>query len=351
MEYTHGGDWAGFLAENGCLPRDFSANTSPFGVPAAVAKAVNSSMLEAGRYPDPHCRALRRALGQHHDLPMDWVLCGNGAADLIYRLALAKQPRRAMVTAPTFSEYENALALTGCQVVHHLLREEDGFAVTERILEDITPGLDLLFLCEPGNPTGRTTDPALLLRILEQCAACGTLLVLDECFNEFLEDPAVHTLTGQLGKYGNLLILRAFTKCYGMAGIRLGYALCSDTAFLDKMAASGPPWAVSGPAQAGGMAALRSTDYLAHLQENTRTQRPLMLLGLTALGCKVIPGEVNYLLFYHEDHTLADRLAKRGFLLRRCDNYKGLGPGWLRTAIRAPRENLALLEAMKEVLG
>ena len=112
--------------------------------------------------------------------------------------------------------------------------------------------LDILFLCEPNNPTGRTTPRALLLRILERCAACGTRLVVDECFNEFLDDPAAHTLLGELEGHENLLLLRAFTKWYAMAGVRLGYALCADGALLERMRAAGQPWAVSALAQAAG---------------------------------------------------------------------------------------------------
>ena len=175
----HGGDWAGFLETYGAPPLDFSSNVSPLGVPEPVRRAAEASLAEAGRYPDPLCRALRKALASCHGVPAEWILCGNGAADLIYRLAAARQPKTALVTAPTFSEYENALTLWGCRVSRFPLSEETGFAVTEDILSRITPELDLLFLCEPNNPTGRTTDRRLLKRVLDRCSASGTLLAVD----------------------------------------------------------------------------------------------------------------------------------------------------------------------------
>ena len=95
------------------------------------------------------------------------------------------------------AEYGQALETVDCRVKRHMLTEENGFAVTPTILEEITPELDMLFLCEPNNPTGALTEPVLLRKILERCAACGTLLVVDECFNDWLDDPAAHTLKGE----------------------------------------------------------------------------------------------------------------------------------------------------------
>ena len=350
MELTHGGDWAGYAAQYGGMPLDFSANVSPLGLPQGVRQAVARALDGADRYPDPLCRALRKKLSGTLGVPPQSILCGNGAADLIFRLALAEKPKRALVTAPTFAEYEQALAVAGCTADRFFLREEEGFAVTEALLERIEPGLDILFLCEPNNPTGRTTPRALLLRILERCAACGTRLVVDECFNEFLDDPAAHTLLGELEGHENLLLLRAFTKWYAMAGVRLGYALCADGALLERMRAAGQPWAVSALAQAAGEAALEETDYSAALRALVAAERPRLSAGLAALGCRVLPGEANYLLFYQSGEQLVQRLRARGVLLRGCANYPGLGPGWYRAAVRTHSENSAFLQALGEVL-
>ena len=345
----HGGDWAGFERAYGAPPLDFSANVSPLGLTEPVRRAAAEALAAAGRYPDPHCRALREGLAAYHGVPAEWILCGGGAADLIYRLAAAKRPRAALVTAPTFSEYENALALWGCRVSGFPLREENGFSVEEDILGAIVPGLDILFLCEPNNPMGRTTDRCLLSQILERCAACGTLLAVDECFHEFLDDPPAHTLLPELSNFENLLILRAFTKSRGMAGLRLGYVLSRNGPLLEAMARSGPPWAVSGPAQAAGLAALRDDKGLEELRQLVRRERPRLAAGLAALGCRVCPGEANYLLFFHGAPDLPGRLGKRGVLVRDCSNYHGLGPGWYRAAVRTEAENTAFLTILKEV--
>ncbi len=346
---THGGDWAGFALAHDCPPLDFSANISPLGVPLGVQAALRDAASQADRYPDPLCRELRAALSDHEGVPAEHILCGNGAADLIFRAVLARRPRRALVTAPTFVEYEAALETVGCTVEHFILRAETGFALDEGFPAAITPETDMVFLCEPNNPTGVTTGPALLTQILERCRETGTLLVLDECFGAFLDTPEDHTRKGDLGRFPNLLLLKAFTKLYAMAGVRLGYALCADTDFLEQMRRAGQPWAVSSLAQAAGVAALRETEYVRQVRELTAAERAWLFRRLTGLGLRVIPGEANYLLF-QSPRPLEEPLARQGILLRNCGNYVGLDDTWYRTAVRTRMDNQRLVEALREVL-
>ena len=295
-QLTHGGDWAGYRAQYGHDALDFSANVSPLGLPQGVANAIAAALPHADRYPDPLCRALRAKLAPHEGIPAESILCGNGAADLIFRLAWAAKPRTALVTAPTFAEYAAALEGAGCVVRRHFLQAEVDFAVTDSILSSITPEVDMVFLCQPNNPTGQLTPLPLVERILRRCEACGALLVVDECFLDFLPDCNALTAKALLDSK-NLLILKAFTKLYGMAGVRLGYCLCANTALLEAMQAAGQPWAVSSLAQAAGLAALDETAYVAQVRELIAQQRPRLTAGLRALGLRVLDGRANYLLF------------------------------------------------------
>ena len=348
MELVHGGDWAGYRAEFGRDALDFSANVSPLGLPAGVAAAITAALPMADRYPDPLCRALRTKLAAAEGVDAAQILCGNGAADLIYRLALALRPRRALLPAPTFAEYAAALETVDCDVQRFLLREEKDFAVTDGFVDAIDDSTDAVFLCQPNNPTGQLTALPLVEQILHRCAACGTLLVVDECFLDFLPDHALHTAKGLLGE-GDLVILKAFTKLYGMAGVRLGYALSADTALLEQMQACGQPWGVSSLAQAAGLAALEETAYVEKVRALIAEQRPRLTAGLRALGLRVLDGRANYLLFQAPE-TLGEALRQRGAVLRSCANYPGLGPGWYRTAVRTGPENEQLLKLLAEVL-
>ena len=348
MTFSHGGDWAGYYEKTGTYPLDFSASISPLGLPDGVAEAILGSLEQAGRYPDPFCRALRRELGTAFGVPPEWVLCGSGAGDLIERLVRAVRPKRAVVTAPTFSEYPASLRRMDCEIVEHPLSPETGFRLTEGVLRELTDDTDLVFLCEPNNPTGVTTDPALLHEILARCDRCGALLAVDECFNALLSDPGAHTLSPYLAEH-RLILLNAFTKSHSMAGIRLGFCLCRDTELLERIRQSGQPWPVSSIAQVAGIAALRNREYPLRLRNLLEEQRPILRAGLAKLGATQITGEANYLLFRHSDLRLADKLEKAGILIRRCEDFSGLGPGWYRVAVRTAEENQKLLQAIRQV--
>lgn len=349
MELVHGGDWAGYRARFGHDALDFSANVSPLGLPQGVADAIVAALPTADRYPDPLCRELRTALSRAEQLPEPWILCGNGAADLIYRLVWTLKPRRALLPAPTFAEYAAALESVGCEVKRKTLHEADDFAVTEAFVQAVNQSIDLVFLCQPNNPTGQITPPELVQRLVRRCADCGAVLVVDECFLDFLQQRDALTAKPLLQAAPNLVILKAFTKLYAMAGVRLGYALCANTALLAKMQAAGQPWGVSSLAQAAGAAALREAAYADAVRALIADQRPKLAAGLRALGLQVIEGSANYLLF-RAPETLGAALQQRGVCLRSCGNYPGLSAGWYRTAVRTAPENEQLLQTMREVL-
>lgn len=347
--HIHGGDWAGFEKEYGKAPLDFSANVSPLGLPAGVLEAAADALAAAERYPDPMCRKLRAALAEHHGLPADSIVCGNGASDLIYRLCRVLRPKRAALFVPCFSEYALALGEIGCAVTEIPL-PEPAFRLTEERLSLVPRDCELLFLCNPNNPTGLLTERGTLHKLLDRCRTRGTILAVDECFLDFCEDAEAFSLIGELKHSPQLVILKAFTKTYAMAGLRLGYALCGDAALAEKLLSCGQPWPVSGIAQAAGAAALKETDYVNQLRALITAERRRVAAGLRERGLRVIPGEANFLLFQCADATLAEKLRARGVLIRDCADFKGLSKGWYRTAVRTAQENDALLRAIGEAL-
>ena len=350
MEFPHGGDVEGYARAYGRAPLDFSANVSPLGLPEGVRRAAAEALARADEYPDPRCRALREAIASARGLAPEQVLCGGGAAELIFRLALALGPCRAVVTSPGFAEYESALRAARSEIVFHPLREEDGFQLTEAILPALK-GAGLVFLCQPNNPTGLTCSRQLLLRVLELCRSEGAVLALDECFVPFLSDPAAHSLEPLVPAYPNLVVLRAFTKLYAMAGLRLGFALSSDEALLGAMRRAGPPWSVSVVAQAAGLAALREDGYVRDTRALLAREKPYLRDALARAGVRVVGGEANFLFFRSPDPALCEKLRARGILIRDCANYRGLGPGWCRAAVRTRADNDALARAVAEILS
>ena len=340
-ENRHGGDIYGGIA------LDFSANVSPLGTPRSVTDAIERALPELYRYPDPYCRTLVQTISEYEGVPKNFVLCGNGASELIYAYCGAVRPKRAMELAPTFSEYSLALRRTGCEVVRFALKQEENFDLRENFLPILArEKIDALFLCNPNNPTGRLIADDLLEEILRICREKNIALFVDECFLS-LSDGGVD-LTPSLSDFPQLFILKAFTKSFGMAGLRLGYGLSADEALLRKMSAAVPPWNVSALAQAAGVAALGDAEFLERNRAVIRAERPRLEERLRELGFWVCPSQANYILFRGEA-GLADRLRERGAAIRDCANFEGLGPGWYRAAVRLREENDALLDAMRRV--
>ncbi|MDE7261908.1 MAG: aminotransferase class I/II-fold pyridoxal phosphate-dependent enzyme [Oscillospiraceae bacterium] len=340
----HGGDLYGSPVE-----LDFSVNTNPLGTPPAVVEAVRHTARALCRYPDPYCRELVGALAEHEGVPEDSILCGSGAAELIYAYCRAVGARTALVTAPTFSEYAAALEAEGCWVLSHPLREEDRFGVTGALLwalEDTSA--EVVFLCNPNNPTGRLIRGDLLEEICRLCRDRGIRLFVDECFLELSDEGRDASLAGRLEEFPNLFLLKAFTKTYGMAGLRLGYCLSGDRALLAKMSRGMQPWNVSIPAQEAGKAALGEREFLRRSLELIREERPWLAEQLEKLGFWVCPSQANYLLL-KSGRELASPLLERGILIRDCSNYTGLGPGWYRVAVKTRCENQRLIAALAEI--
>lgn len=340
-ENQHGGDVYG-----GGITLDFSANTNPLGTPPGVLEAVRRGLPQLHRYPDPYCRQLVQAIAAHEQVPASYVLCGNGAADLIYAYCAALRPRTAAEPAPTFAEYGLGLVQVGCRAAPYFLHQAENFDVDEGFLpflEEKKP--EVVFLCTPNNPTGRLLPLPLLEQILQGCAAWGARVFLDECFLDLTEDGV--SAKSLLTAHPELLILKAFTKSYGMAGIRLGYCLCADSALLHRMASASQPWNVSSLAQSAGVAALAEQNFLQRTRSLVHTERRWLTDNLTALGFWVCPSQANFLLF-RGPLGLREGLLRQGIAIRGCGNYSGLDDGWYRIAVRPHEENEALITAIRQ---
>lgn len=341
----HGGDLYGQAVK-----LDFSVNTNPLGTPGSVVRAVVDAAELLCQYPDPQCRELTAALAAYEGVPEEFILCGGGAAELIYAYCGAIDAGRALLTAPTFSEYASALAAMGREAVYFQLREEDGFAVSEDFIQELKKtDCKAVFLCNPNNPTGRLIPSEILSKICAVCIGRGIRLFVDECFLELSDSGQEASLAKLLRGFQGLFILKAFTKSYGMAGLRLGYCLCGDTELLAAMSRQSQPWNVSLPAQMAGTAALREQDFLREARLLIQKERLLLASELEKLGFVVFPSQANYLLLKSQVPLFAP-LLERGILIRDCQNYVGLGKGFYRVAVKLPVENQQLIAALEEVL-
>ncbi len=343
MKHTHGGD---VYRYRNCI--DFSANCNPLGTPESVREAIRQCLDHLHEYPQVGSLDLLDPIADYEGVPKNQVICGNGAAEVIFSLCRALSPKKAMVLAPTFAEYEQALRSVNCDVQYFYLNQNRDFAVDESLLDAVTEELDIFFLCNPNNPTGMLTDREFLIRLLKKCRETGVFFVIDECFLDFVRKGDAYTMKAFLPEYDNLFLLKAFTKRYGMAGVRLGYGLSGNRSLLDTMEEMTQPWNVSTLAQAAGKAALLESDFLRKGREIALTEREYLRKELTDIGYHVYPSKANYL-FFEARETLFEECRERGFLIRDCSNYPGLSKGFYRIAVRLHEDNEALIQTLREI--
>ena len=343
-EYLHGGD-----IYHNPVDLDFSVNSNPLGMPRrSIGEAVRGIKL-SGQYPDYRGEELCRELAVWEKVHGENVLLGNGSAELIYALCFAVKPKKCLTLAPTFQEYARAVQAVGGQTEFVNLKERDCFRTPDSILAAIEEDTDIVFICNPNNPTGQMTDQSLLFRIAAKCEATGTWLCVDEGFLSFLPDEENYSMKRMMGRFSRLIVLRTFTKLFGMPGMRLGYMLSGNSFILNSVRNSMQPWNTSLPAQMAGVAALRDKDYVEKTRLLIARERTYLCDALRdGLTDKVYPSHANFILFQAKP-DLAKRLQKEGILIRSCGNFRNLSNRYSRIAVRTRKENRKLIETWREL--
>lgn len=433
MSYVHGGD-----VYRRAVDLDYSVNINPLGMPPRACQAAKHGVDQSTAYPDWKVEKLRDAVvsflnrkfaavvssaGANADIcvPSDgmradataagtsigttmpvpgeiethearavapeWISFGNGAADLIYRLMQVLRPQQVIVAAPAFAEYSVAAERVGAQVVPIYLSEADDFSFTPAVeaafIQAIekAPSGSAVFLCNPNNPDGNVIRAEVLQRIAAVCEAHHSWLLVDECFLPFLRSEIHYSMVPSLRAFEHLVILRAFTKIYGMPGLRLGYMLTAAQALTDAVRATMTPWEINLPAQLAGVAALEETKFVEKTRALIRAERAFLVQTLPTLPyvekVYVPVSDANFILFrtaltqpdcpegrvrnselksesdpcvsenrtVYTSHSvdLKSLLLDRGVLIRACGNYEGLDARYYRICVRTHEENLELI--------
>ena len=348
---AHGLDAARTLSARPDSFLDFSANINPLGPPeAALAAGAEALYGEAGRYPDLHYTELTAALARYLGVPASTVLPTNGGAEALFlaaRAAVEGPGRRAIVLEPTFSEYAVAARAAGFEVLGVVVRRREmGFRLDLAALREVLQEWDdvgLVFLCNPNNPTGDAVARRDVLRVAEMAREAGAVLVVDEAFADFAPELSVVAETDE-----GLYVARSFTKFFAVPGLRLGCLVCREP---ERVRAFQPSWPVNAVAAAVGIAAAHDEDFAGATLAEVALRRGELYDALGGLaGISVYPGAANFL-FARGPEGLAERLARRGVLVRGCEPFEGLGPGFFRVAVRGAPENERLVEELRSVLG
>lgn len=340
---------------------DFSASINPLGPSPAVGPALGQASELLGHYPDPACRDLRQALAAFWNRSPDEFLIGNGSTELIHLLPAALQIRHLLIVGPTFSEYKAAMVRAGGRVSMVMARRRDGYrppleqvlAALEKGSRKTTAGppLDAVMLCNPNSPTGQVCEAAMVRRLARQAARLGQWCIVDETFADYCEQ--VSLLRERLP--ARTLVLRSFTKFYGLPGLRVGYA-AGGAAVMRQLTAQQPPWSVNMPAQRAAQLALKDRRHSKRSLRFMEEERARFMKGLGRLpGCVPFPSAANFLLVELPARLKAARVAsslkRQGLLVRDCSQVPGLTDRSIRLAVRSRADNDRLLRALSDITG
>lgn len=343
---------------------DLSANINPFGPPEGVWEAMTKALPKIVHYPDPEYRRLRKGLAQNFDLPVDWILLGNGAGELLFSILQALRPKSVLIPVPSFSEYERATRACGAKIttlplgvdgwnnpsfkLEYVLeagvdsKEATGTIQNEKNVyfwKEKLRESDLLFLNSPHNPTGSSLERNQFELLLALAQEMGTWVILDESFVDFLEDE--HRWSGReyLREYPNLVVLYSMTKFYALPGLRLG-AVFAAPKVLDQVKEHRDPWAVNILAEEAGIVAIEDQEYPNRVRRLLRESKEYFFHSFEQAkltNFMLVPSSVNFALIKilnGRSKDIVEELGNQGVLVRDCGSFQGLEGEFIRVAIK-----------------
>jgi histidinol-phosphate aminotransferase len=329
-----------------------ASNENPFGVPESSKQAMAAAVADLGRYPDANGFDLKAALAKRYDVPADWITLGNGSNDILEIAAHAFVQQGQSVVYAQYSFAVYALATQGIGARAIVVAAKDYGHDLDAMAAAIEADTRLVFIANPNNPTG-TFIPATQIEAFLAKVPPNVVVVLDEAYNEFLAPEDQFESAKWVQKYPNLLVSRTFSKAYGLAGLRVGFAI-AQPALTDLMNRIRQPFNVNSLAQAAAIAALNDTAFLEQGAKNNAAGYSQFVEAFTELGLEFVPSYGNFVLVKVGDDAGAGArvnlaLLKQGVIVRPVGNY-GL-PQWLRISIGLPQENAVFIAALKKALA
>jgi histidinol-phosphate aminotransferase len=328
-----------------------ASNESPFPPHPDVVEAISRAAANVNRYPDPEAAVLRGAIADHHETDAARIAVSNGSCEILLAaaLALCETGDEILYAWPSFSMYPHLPALSGAREIQVPLAE--GYVHDlDAMLEEITAATQLLIVCNPNNPTG-THLPAEQIGAFVESVPSRTTIILDEAYIEYQTNDDPDATLDLLAKHPNVVLLRTFSKCHGLAGLRVGYALCSPQ-FRAAVDAVRQPFSVNTLAQAAAVEAIRHQDDVADRVERNLIERVFVEDALHELGFETADSETNFAwieLGDLDEGEVVEALSRAGVAVRPGTPLGG--PGCLRVTYGTRAENERFLAAFGEIAG
>jgi threonine-phosphate decarboxylase len=355
---THGADTFEAAEKTGFKREeilDFSSSVNPLGSSPKALRAIEKNFGLIPSYPDSNSTALREAIANHYtNITKGNVVVSNGSTELMFLFAEAFMQKGdiALIPAPSFGEYENAVAKTGEKAKYIKLNKQFE-ADPKRFIRAMTKKTKVVYFCNPNNPTSILTNSEEISEIVQQAMEKDILVFLDEDFLEFVDGEEKYSMIKKIKKYPNLFVLRSFTKIFGLTGLRIGYGIASKE-IINILLNAKLPWNVNCLGQAAAVAALEDQEHLRKTLELVKTEKEFLLQTLKKnKNLKIYPPDANFILIDIQKTGLTaaklkEKMLSQGILIRDCGSFAGLDEYFIRIAVKTRPENERLLAALEE---
>lgn len=332
---------------------DFSSNVNPLGLSPLAKTALQENFHMASCYPDPESTELKKELASYLKICESNLLLGNGAVELIYLLGRYFDTRRIVTAAPTFSEYGRGSIKSSHYFIY--LKRENNFQLnTAEIIAHICSG-DVVYLCNPNNPTGNVVKKEDMIKIHTECRKKDACLVVDEAFIDYLDNSEGVSLRQEAAAHSNLIVLGSLTKFFSLPGLRLGYLVSSGSnvrAFDQQL----PTWRINAFAEMAGVCSLKDLDYSEKTKAFNKIERNYLIDNLNKIsGLKPFDSHANFVLVDCREsgrgaEEIEEYLGKNGILIRNCSSFENLDEYYFRVAVRKREQNNKLLNLLSKYL-
>lgn len=335
----------------------FSANVNPLGISFRLKSALAEHLDVITSYPDREYTALRQCIAGYVGARTENVIVGNGSTELISLFIQIRQPKKAMILGPTYSEYEREISLGGGMTVYYPLKEEQDFVMdVEDLCGRLNDSLELLVLCNPNNPTSSAVKKQDMRRILNTCMEHGIFVMVDETYVEFAPDVREISSVALANDYDNLIVLRGTSKFFAAPGLRLGYAITGNMDLIRKINTRKNPWTINSLAELAGRLMLTDDEYIERTRNLIGNERERICRILDRWdSVKYYKPYGNFILVKilkeHVDAQLVfDCCIRKGMMIRNCSSFPFLDSRYIRFCVMQPEQNARLLETMGEML-
>ena len=341
----HGGNIYSYIEKYGIEPNDFSSNLSFFDYKDKLQEIYEKSFQKCFSYPDENYCELTNAIANFENIESCNITVSNGASELINIIPFVLKSKKTLLFAPTFNEYAERFSKVS-EIYEYILKHENSFKIQNDFYEKIKE-VDTVIIVNPNNPTGNIIKKDELRKIIKKCSEFNVNLIIDECFMDLsIQNESVKEY---IDEYDKLMIIKALTKSFSLAGIRIGY-LISNKYMVETVNSYLPTWRVSNIADILSREVLKYKEDLNSLRKMIKEEIEFVSKELKKLNIKVYESYTNFIFFQCNMLDLADKMEKEGFLIRDCSNFSNLyNKGYFRIAIKSRRDNTLLINSMKKI--